>query len=56
MTQAEVIRSLLIECGDLVVEAVRIGDQRSCQELERMKESEAYQADKFRSEHHLRTG
>ena len=33
MTEAEVIRSMLIMCGDLVVEAVRAGDQREADRL-----------------------
>jgi len=33
MTQAEVFRSMLIECGDLVVEAVRADDQREADRL-----------------------
>ena len=37
-----------------LAEACIAGDQASCQELERMKASEAYRADKFRSEHHRR--
>ena len=39
-----------------LAEACMTGDQNSCQELERMKASEAYRADKFRSEHHRRVG
>ena len=37
-----------------LAEACVAGDQASCHELERMKASEAYRADKFRSEHHRR--
>ena len=33
MTQAEIVRSMLIECGDLVAEAVRIGDRREADRL-----------------------
>ena len=39
MTQAEVIRSLLIECGDLVSEAVRIGDRQEADRLLQRRDS-----------------
>ena len=33
MDQAEIVRSLLIECGDLVSEAVRVGDRKEADRL-----------------------
>ena len=39
MTQAEIVRSMLIECGDLVVEAVRAGDQQEADRLLRRRDS-----------------
>ena len=39
MSQAEIIRSMLIECGDLVVEAVRAGDQQEADRLLQRRDS-----------------